>query len=64
MTNAADVANGKQTDRSECANATHDERMAAIIAGDDRDPFSYLGMHQNNDGRVVMRVFHPGATSV
>ena len=42
-----------------------DQRIASIVAGDDHDPFSYLGMHQDaGTGVVTVRVFHPGATSV
>src|SRR5665213_3080379 len=30
----------------------------------ERDPFSFLGPHSEPDGRVVVRAFHPAATSV
>jgi 1,4-alpha-glucan branching enzyme len=42
-----------------------DERIASIIAGDDYDPFSYLGMHKlAGTDELVVRVFHPGASAV
>lgn len=34
-----------------------------ILSGEDGDPFSYLGMHRNADD-VVVRAFHPNASSV
>jgi 1,4-alpha-glucan branching enzyme len=40
-----------------------EEAVAAIVAGDHGDPFSFLGMHYSEDGTVV-RVFLPGAKSV
>ncbi|HEX5849428.1 MAG TPA: 1,4-alpha-glucan branching protein GlgB [Rubrobacter sp.] len=39
------------------------EAVAAIVAGDHGDPFSFLGMHASEDGPVV-RAFLPGARSV
>ena len=40
-------------------------RMSAIVAGDDRDPFSFLGMHEDSaTGGLVVRAFHPGAVRV
>ena len=52
-------------DRPERSSAVGDQRMASIIAGDDHDPFSYLGLHQDPATRTVTaRVFHPSATSV
>jgi 1,4-alpha-glucan branching enzyme len=44
--------------------AVRDPRIAAIVSGDDHDPFSYLGMHQDAGQEVVVRAFHPGATSI
>nr|MDQ3317936.1 1,4-alpha-glucan branching protein GlgB [Actinomycetota bacterium] len=40
-----------------------DEDLRIIAAGDHPDPFSVLGMHEE-DGRLVVRVFLPGASSV
>ena len=40
-------------------------RVSAILAGDERDPFSYLGMHKDaRSGNLVVRAFLPGAESV
>ena len=37
--------------------------LEAVIAGDCRDPFGFLGMHLDGpDGCVTMRVFYPGVT--
>lgn len=41
-----------------------DDRIEAIISANDHDPFSYLGMHRDASGSVVIRVFKPGAVSV
>lgn len=41
-----------------------DPRMAVIVAGDDHDPFSYLGMHLGPDGAVTVRAFRPDAAVV
>jgi 1,4-alpha-glucan branching enzyme len=44
---------------------SHMHRIAAIIAGDDHNPFSFLGMHKDTDtGDLVVRAFHPGVTGV
>lgn len=41
------------------------QRVSAILAGDERDPFSYLGMHKDvRSGNLVVRAFLPGAESV
>jgi len=40
-----------------------DDAVAAIVAGDHGDPFSFLGLHQSEDGPVV-RAFLPGASAV
>ena len=40
-----------------------EEAVAAIVAGDHGDPFSFLGMHQSEGGTVV-RAFLPGARAV
>ena len=42
---------------------SHDPQTLAITLGDHPDPFSYLGMHENEDSFVV-RAFLPGASSV
>ena len=39
------------------------DAVAAIVAGDHGDPFSFLGMHQSEGGPVV-RAFLPGASTV
>ena len=39
------------------------EEVAAIVAGDHGDPFSFLGIHSSEDGPVA-RAFLPGARSV
>jgi 1,4-alpha-glucan branching enzyme len=39
------------------------EEVAAIVAGDHGDPFSFLGIHSSEDG-LVARAFLPGARSV
>ncbi|MGH3089576.1 MAG: 1,4-alpha-glucan branching protein GlgB [Rubrobacteraceae bacterium] len=41
----------------------HREAAAAIVTGDHPDPFSFLGLHEE-DGRPVVRVFLPGASAV
>ena len=39
--------------------------ISAIVAGDDHNPFSFLGMHKDSEtGDLVIRAFHPGATRV
>jgi len=50
-------------DRAESVPEPQDKRALSIVAGDDHDPFSYLGMHEDN-GVVVVRVFHPSATAI
>lgn len=43
----------------------HPERLAALLAGDEGDPFSYLGMHKDaGSGRLVLRAFRPDASSL
>ena len=40
-------------------------RISAILAGDDHDPFSFLGMHKDvGTGELVVRVFRPDATRI
>ncbi|MDE2267009.1 MAG: 1,4-alpha-glucan branching enzyme, partial [Alphaproteobacteria bacterium] len=40
-------------------------RISAIVAGDDHDPFSFLGMHKDADtGELLVRVFRPDATRI
>jgi 1,4-alpha-glucan branching enzyme len=41
----------------------HEEAALAVVNGDHPDPFSYLGMHEE-DGGFVVRAFLPGARSV
>lgn len=44
---------------------SHMHRILAILAGDEHDPFSFLGMHKDTDtGELVVRAFHPGVTRV
>ncbi|HUO97321.1 MAG TPA: 1,4-alpha-glucan branching protein GlgB [Rhizomicrobium sp.] len=50
-------------DRVEPAPELRDKHALSIIAGDDHDPFSYLGMHEHQGGLTV-RAFRPGATAV
>ena len=42
---------------------TNEETYQAIVAGDHGDPFSVLGMHEDDDS-LVIRTFQPGARSV
>lgn len=45
--------------------AQFEAAVNAIISADHPDPFSFLGMHQDaEDGRLVVRTFMPGASSV
>jgi 1,4-alpha-glucan branching enzyme len=62
MANPVKVAVNQQAERPD-RGGQYDKRTQSIINGDDRDPFSYLGMHKDG-ASVVVRVFHPGATSV
>ncbi|MDE2133193.1 MAG: 1,4-alpha-glucan branching protein GlgB [Alphaproteobacteria bacterium] len=41
----------------------HVHRISAVLAGDDHDPFSFLGMHKDSD-TLVVRVFQPDALRV
>src|SRR5262249_16295947 len=51
--------------RSVPSMAALDKALAALIAGQNRDPFAALGPHATNDGRApIVRVFQPAATSV
>jgi 1,4-alpha-glucan branching enzyme len=44
---------------------SHAQRLSAIVAGDEHNPFSFLGMHEDPaTGELVVRVFHPGARRV
>ena len=36
----------------------------AVVSGDHPDVFSYLGMHEEDGGNLVVRAFLPGARSV
>ncbi len=40
------------------------DRPSVILNGDESDAFSYLGMHRDADGALVVRVFYPNALSV
>lgn len=41
------------------------KRLAAVLAGDESDPFSYLGMHKDaGSGELLVRAFHPNASAV
>ncbi|MBU6297293.1 MAG: 1,4-alpha-glucan branching enzyme, partial [Alphaproteobacteria bacterium] len=43
----------------------HAHRIAAILAGDDHDPFSFLGMHKDsNTNELQVRVLRPDAARV
>ena len=39
------------------------QRIASIVAGDDGDPYSFLGMHEAANG-LVIRAFLPDASRV
>ncbi len=39
------------------------ETLSALMAGDHRDPFALLGMHQE-DGKLIVRALMPGAANV
>ena len=41
----------------------YEKQVLAVTTGDHPDPFSFLGMHEDGDGRVV-RAFLPGAAAV
>ena len=41
----------------------YEREVLAVTTGDHPDPFSFLGMHEDGDGRIV-RAFLPGAVSV
>lgn len=41
----------------------YEKQVLAVTTGDHPDPFSFLGMHEDADGRVI-RAFLPGAASV
>ena len=44
---------------------SHMHRISAIVAGDEHNPFSFLGMHEDSaTGELVVRVFRPGARRV
>ena len=36
----------------------------AVLAGDHGDPFSFLGLHTDDGGKVVVRAFHPEAQRI
>ena len=42
----------------------HDDAVAAIVAGDHPDSFSFLGVHQTERGDFVVRAFLPGSRAV
>ena len=50
-------------DRVERAPSVRDKRIQSIVGGDDHDPFSFLGMHEEK-GEVIVRFFHPTATAI
>lgn len=40
-------------------------QIAAVVAGDESDPFSVLGMHRDaNSGEMLVRAFWPGALTI
>jgi 1,4-alpha-glucan branching enzyme len=43
---------------------TLDDALAAVAAGQHRDPFAVLGPHLDETGATVVRAFHPAAQSV
>ena len=52
-------------DRAACARERHMHRISAILAGDDDNPFSFLGLHKDEEsGNQVVRAFLPGAARV
>jgi len=38
-----------------------DDSVLRIVSGRHGDPFSFLGMHRNSKGALVVRTFQPGA---
>ena len=56
----------RQSDATIRATArSRSERLAAVLAGDESDPFSYLGMHKDaGSGELLVRAFHPNASAV
>ncbi len=47
------------------AHASVHQRIWGILAGDEGDPFSYFGMHEDaSSGSPLVRVFQPGASAV
>src|ERR1700730_7403711 len=43
---------------------TLDDALAAVAAGQHRDPFAVLGPHIDENGATVIRALHPAAQSV
>ncbi|MDQ4106603.1 MAG: 1,4-alpha-glucan branching enzyme, partial [Actinomycetota bacterium] len=43
---------------------TNEETYQTIVAGDHGDPFSVLGLHEEDGAELVVRTFQPGARSV
>ena len=41
--------------------ASHPDDIAALVAGQNGDPFAILGMHRSADGGLTVRVFRPDA---
>ncbi len=41
-----------------------DDSISRIVSGRHGDPFSFLGMHRNSKGGLVVRTFQPGARRV
>ena len=40
-------------------------QVAAVVAGNESDPFSVLGMHRHaNSGKMLVRAFWPGALTI
>jgi 1,4-alpha-glucan branching enzyme len=56
---------GRSGERAAAAIANRAAEVEQIVTGDCRDPFAFLGMHQDGPKDcVTVRVFYPGATRV
>nr|VFJ89112.1 MAG: 1,4-alpha-glucan branching enzyme [Candidatus Kentron sp. LFY] len=41
-----------------------EQAIAAILNAEHSDPFSFFGMHKPSTGKLIVRVFHPEASSI
>jgi 1,4-alpha-glucan branching enzyme len=65
MVGVQKISSGVAMDRVENLTPRTDNRALRVIAGDDHDPFSYLGPHRDpGTGEMLVRVFWPGAVAV